>query len=70
MEKLKKESGKINDISCDDKNYIDDAALKTISHYRDCIEKVVINADTDMSYLASDGNTLMKEIGYIMVSLL
>jgi len=69
MEKLKNESGKINDVSCDEKNNIDDAALKTISHYQDCLEKVVTNADADMSYLASDANALIKEIGYITVSI-
>jgi hypothetical protein len=70
VEKLKKESGKINDVSCDDRNNIDDAALKTISHYRDYLEKVVINADADMSYLASGGNALMKEIGCVTLSIL
>ncbi|XP_019887978.1 uncharacterized protein LOC105281798 isoform X2 [Ooceraea biroi] len=64
METLKKQSGTVNDVSCNEKSNIEDAALKTISQYQTCIEKVIDSADADLSYLASDGNLLMKEIQY------
>lgn len=64
IETLKQESGNINDAVCDEKNNINNNALKTISHYQNCIEKVIESADADMSYLASDGDQLRKEIEY------
>lgn len=63
METLKKELVNANDASCDKaKENIDDAALKTIAHFQNCVEKVTYGADTDMNSLSFEGSLLAKEI--------
>ncbi|XP_011698377.1 PREDICTED: uncharacterized protein LOC105456204 [Wasmannia auropunctata] len=63
METLKKEHISANDASCNNaKTNIDDAALKTIAHFKSCVEKVTDAVDTDMNSLAFEGSLLTKEI--------
>lgn len=69
METLKNELHNTNKASCKEKtkNNIDDVALKTITHFQSCIEKVTDAADTDMNSLAFERSLLAKEIHNIKV---
>lgn len=69
MKVLKEEFNKANDVSCDKvQDVIDDAALKTITHYQTCVEKVTSYAEADLNSLAFDGSLITKEIEYAKVS--
>lgn len=69
MKILREEFNEANDVSCNKAQVdIDDAASKTITHYKTCVEKVTYYAEADLNSLAFDGSLLMKEIEYAEVS--
>lgn len=71
MKTLKKELDNTDDASCDKmENNINDAGLKTIAHFKFCVEKVTDAADTDMNSLAFEGSLLTKKIQYTKVIIL